>query len=156
MSPLCGNFDPFTGSCLTCNNSFLFSLANGSCHYNDPCGPKQIIFNNSCQNVSSKCDTFDTISGNCLTCLNPTSYQLINGTCSLINVTCQPNQYEVNLTCLDIPAECINFDTVKGVCLSCIKGFSQNTAGVCKRVICPNGFVISQTQNECVITSPLC
>lgn len=71
VSAGCGNYDRFTGDCLTCANS-NYTLVNGTCVSNVVvCGPRQWKSNNICLDVAENCTTFDQDTGKCLNCTPP-------------------------------------------------------------------------------------
>jgi hypothetical protein len=154
VSSTCGNYDNFTGSCLTCFNS-SYDLVNGFCNRKAvTCAANQYQINYVCYNASSTCATFDPNNGNCLTCIQ---FYSINGTsCVLTPVICAAGQYvDINRTCQNIPVECTQFDTVNIVCQACIQGYYSDK-GVCVKIVCPPGKVPSKYGIFCVDLSPLC
>lgn len=124
VSSLCGNFDPFTGACLSCSEPSNYNFNNGTCtHKAVTCASNQWQTNYTCFNASVTCGTFDPNTGKCLTCIS-NLYQLnSDGSCTLIVVNCPQGQYAVGLNCVTIPTECLNFDKTLGKCISCIKGY---------------------------------
>jgi hypothetical protein len=151
----CGDFDAFTGACLTCADPANFDLADGSCvHKAVTCAGNQWQTNYTCFNASPACATFSP-SGACLTCVSNLYRLNPDGTCTLIVVVCPQGQYAVGLDCITVPVDCLNFDTVLGKCLACVQGyFVQN--GTCQRIVCPAGQVPSKYGIFCVNVSALC
>lgn len=155
VNSLCGDYDSFTGACLSCANPNDYNLLNGSCIRKDIiCGPRQYQLNNVCYNVSDSCDTFDSNNGNCLSCKNSTYFTILNGSCTEIKFSCPPGQFAVELSCLPIPAECINFDTNSKICMQCIRGYSLQS-GTCTKITCAARYYPS-ISGACTEVSPLC
>lgn len=156
VSATCGDFNKFTGDCLSCADPANYDLVNGSCvHKTVTCAANQWQKNYVCYNASATCATFNPSTGACLTCVS-NLYQLnADGTCTLIVVVCPQGQYAVGLNCVTIPAECLNFDTTLQKCLACIQGyFVQN--GTCQKIVCPARQVPSKYGIFCVDVSSLC
>lgn len=109
VSPLCGNFDFYTGFCLNCADPIFYTLisATGICLRRDViCGSRQFNINNVCFDVSPTCNTFEVNTGKCLTCINNLYRLNIDGTCTLIILNCPSGQYQDGLLCVTIPLEC--------------------------------------------------
>lgn len=156
VSPLCGDFDKFTGACLNCSDSANYYLLNGTClRRSVTCADRQYQTNYTCFNVSETCATFDAFSGRCFTCVSKFFQLNADGSCTKIIVKCPAGQYVVELSCVTIPIECLNFDTTLGKCLSCVQGYYVE-GGVCQRIICPEGQVPSKYGIFCTNVSPLC
>jgi hypothetical protein len=160
VSPTCGDFDKFTGACLNCSDPANYENINGSCTRRSvTCAPNQYQTNYTCFNASTTCATFDPNSGKCLSCISKL-YQLnTDGTCTKRVLECAEGQYSVEvgeeLFCVNVPQECLNFNTTTYRCLACIQGY-YNDGGFCKKIVCPEGQVPSKYGIFCVSVSSLC
>jgi len=157
VNALCGNFDYFTGDCLSCADPINFDLINGACvAKNVTCGLRQWKKDSVCFDVSATCGRFDPLNGKCLDCATPFFELTADGTCVAIVVTCLPGQYVDGLACVNIPSECVDFDATVKVCKKCIRGHTTDFAGKCIRVLCPPRQAASGQDNLCKDVSILC
>jgi hypothetical protein len=128
VSSSCGQFDPYTGNCLSCASGLQSQLVNGQCIQNTNfCNPGYYLVNSYC--VSTTCGTFNKYNGQCLTCITA-AYFLSSGQC--LPIDCGNNKYySVNASaCTDIPSTCSNFSITYEVCYTCILGYSLFN-GIC-------------------------
>lgn len=104
VSEKCGDFDYFTGACLSCKDNLNYNLINGTCVLKDvTCGPRQWKSNSVCYDVSSTCGNFDPATGHCLDCVSFLYKLNGDGSCTKIIVVCEPGQYVDGITCVNIP-----------------------------------------------------
>lgn len=143
----CTSNDPSTGKCLSCLTGY--SLNNGQCVSNTPCGARQYTHFGNCFNVSDACNTFAPFTGACITCVQAT-YVLRNGQCvpsSVTPVVCSNGTHLYLSTC--IPDSCSAIHS-NGSCSACVNSaFQLKTNGSCVSINCGNGSYFSTSLALC-------
>jgi hypothetical protein len=119
VSSTCGQFDAYTGNCLTCNST-QYNLINGTCVLQiTACNLGYNLLNGIC--VSNTCGDYNMSTGLCFNCITA-AYYLTSGQCLPIN--CGTNMYySVKASsCVSVPSGCTNFSITYEVCYACASG----------------------------------
>jgi hypothetical protein len=149
----CGDFDPYTGACLSCADGKMV-VSNGSCTFPVvPCGPREYSEKAVCVSFPQHCQDFHTLFKLCVTC-DP-GFLIKNGTCALQTLECGPSQYVFNLSCRDLPPHCSHFDPATTICSACQAGYTLSN-NQCAPFYCPPGYYRQNNTNNCLPVSPLC
>jgi hypothetical protein len=72
VNDLCGDYEAFTGNCLSCADPYRYDLNGGACilHMEPNCTDRQWVFNHTCIDASPYCQTFNSSTGECLSCFD--------------------------------------------------------------------------------------
>lgn len=124
VSAACGQFDPYTGNCLTCANGSQDQLINGQCiTFTNFCSPGFYLVNSRC--ISNTCGSYSQATGKCLTCVTAAYKLSSSGQCIAVDCGANDMYYSVkSAKCINVPPTCTNFSITYEVCYTCIPGYS--------------------------------
>lgn len=133
VDPSCGQFDIYSGACITCVDSTdLLDRSTGLCVKTvDICQDRYYFssLTRTCQEVSMFCDTYDKGTGYCLTCKQ--GLTIFRGGC-LYLTPCARNEYRSQEgLCVQADPSCEEADQSTGTCKTCLPGYELNTGGIC-------------------------
>lgn len=124
VNPDCGQFDLYTGACITCLST-TSTVVNGLCVANTVpvCANGTHLYNTQC--INDKCAAVDN-AGLCTAC-SSSAFYLENGTCN--QIVCGEGKYFSTLmnSCTSIPAGCLSVDPLTQICGNCTNGYFKNS-----------------------------
>lgn len=160
VDPLCNGFNPLTGACLGCYESFVLSgsrcIEDKNHTLTDPncaswlqgvcikCATRTFMNSQGlCQAISIDCSTYSPDNGHCTSCYP--GFTVKNGeclkdispsSCNKFNpdgscAICGKGSYLSQGSCILTDPQCANFDSSAFRCLGCYPGYSL-LSGVCQ------------------------
>lgn len=141
VSPICHDYNPTTGACITCIDGF--AMTQGVCQ---PTFNMIVVSKNQ-----ANCGSFNNVSQVCEKCID--AYTLIGGACYPVILNC--DTYSTDGKC----TKCVSGFSISGS--ACAKVVSVTIDANCKIndgskcTQCLDGFLLT-SQYFCIKTSPLC
>ena len=157
VSPLCKDFDPLTGDCLSCNIAGEV-VRNGKCVQPNSalagCKAREQLGFGPCLGVEINCKTLNLVTGECDEC-DEGFFKDFTGRCAKKS-TCGPNQWSVNGDCLGTPDNCARVDQNTGLCISCLGRDFRLQQGQCVFFKSCTGQQFLNSAGQCADVSPSC
>ena len=142
-------------TCYLCGTGF--SIVNGGCQPNSPCGANQVFSNGQCVCISGYVEVNNVCYLSCgpnayvylsqCTCLPGYSFSNSLNQCTSNTPTCPPNYILTSGVCI-CPSP---LGLISGECTNCPTNAFRNSTGFCQ---CVSGYALNPSTRQCISSNP--